>query len=109
MGEARDSAMLRDGGGQLRGSRPGKGKNLTSSRQRSRDAQDAKDPSYVRVKVSYINPCQEQIFGSELRADMTERDLRSEDLSYIDPGRARCRSGQGALRYQFVVVTHIHM
>ena len=80
MGEARDSAMLRDGGGQLRGSRPGKGKNLTSSRQRSRDAEDAKDPCYVRVKVSDI-----------------------------DPGRARCRSGQGALRYQFVVVTHIHM
>jgi hypothetical protein len=104
MGEARDSAFLGDRGGQLRASRPGKGKDLTSSRQRSRDAEDAKDPSYVRVKVSYINPCQEQIFGSELRADVTEQDLRSEDLNYIDRGRASCRSGQGALRCQFDVV-----
>ena len=68
MGEARNSASLREGGGQLTASRGGKDEGLRS-----------KGPSCVRV-----------------------------NLSYLTPGRAACRSGQGALRFQFDVVTHVH-
>jgi hypothetical protein len=86
MGEARSFAFLRYGGGQLRASGPGKDEGLRSSRQGSRDAEDAKGPSFVRVNPSYVRA----------------------SVSNIDRGRARCRSGQAALRYQFDVVTHIH-
>jgi hypothetical protein len=85
MGEARNFGDT--WGGQLRASGTGKGKRLTSSRQGSRDAEDAKDPSFVRVNPSCVRA----------------------SVSYIIPGRAACRSGQDHLRYQFDVVTHIHI
>jgi hypothetical protein len=85
MGEARNFGDT--WGGQLRATETGKGKRLTSSRQRSREAEDAKDPSYAKVNPSCVRA----------------------SVSYIVPGRAKNRSGQDHPRYQFDVVTHMHI
>ena len=51
------------------------------------DAEGAKDPSCVRASPSVVRV----------------------NVTYITPGRATCRSGQGALHFQLDVVSHIHI